>query len=285
VEASGPFWLGWAVGAAAALTLVLGAFAHRAHPRSPRAAIVSGRASPRLSASGREERWEKRKVSVTLDPTLAALGPDAHGAVERAFGAWFDSGASLPDLVFDVATSRASPDPHADGVNSVIYAPITLPGHTDDLAITIAYSDDATGELVEADIVVNSRKPFGLLDDAHTDATPSCTDERHGHCGEEFDLQSIVTHEVGHFFGLGEDRTDRLATMFECSSPCETHKRDLDSEDDRAIESLYSGVEPVSAQASAGCSVARNVSPEPALGVALLVLLASSARRSRRSSR
>jgi hypothetical protein len=161
----------------------------------------------------------------------------------------------------------------------VVYAPITVPGHTNDLAITIGYSDDATGELLEADIIVNSRQSFALLDGERIDGAPSCTDDPHGACGDAYDLQSIVTHEAGHFFGLGEDRTDRLATMFECSSPCETHKRDLDSGDARAIGALYSDSEPLSGETAAGCSMGRDAPRGLALWTGIVVLLVGSSRR------
>jgi hypothetical protein len=73
-------------------------------------------------------------------------------------------------------------------------------------------------------------------------------------CGERYDLESIVAHEAGHFFGLGEDWDDGLATMYYCTSTCETHKRSLELTDVGTMKEVYAdGFEDTG---EVGCAVA-----------------------------
>lgn len=244
--------------------------------------VVSGTPQEKVTQQGKPERWKRRDVVIAVDSSVDQLGPLAQDAIQRAFGAWLGVGADLPNLTFKSAKGLvASQTP--DGVNSVLLAPIDIPGHQNDLAVTIGFADPTTGELVEADIVINSRHPFAVLDqsgypitdntsdgdddpgtddDDETtpdDETPSTVGEDQAkgallaqrsatttsaeaattttsasctgnaaqtrRCGGTYDIENVMTHEAGHFFGLGEDTEDATATMFQCTSPCETHKR------------------------------------------------------------
>jgi hypothetical protein len=118
---------------------------------------------------------------------------------------------------------------------------IDIEGHTNDLAITITFSDAESGEILESDIVVNANKSFAdLAPDGAPEAMTSCSARSDGSaCKSTYDLASVLTHEVGHFFGLDEDTSTPSATMFGCTNQCETHKRDLSDDDQRAIRALY----------------------------------------------
>ena len=97
-----------------------------------------------------------------------------------------------------------------------------------------------------------------------------------------YDVQNVLTHEVGHFFGLGEDDQLMDATMYVSTPPCETQKRDLAVTDEQAMTQLYANVEYEEDQV--GCSAAAHPRAGlPAVGwiVALagLLRLARSRRR------
>jgi hypothetical protein len=267
------------VGADALGADVLGAFQHT----SPE--VRSGSPGIRTGKSGKPLHWHSKALTVYLDDSLTRLGPQANEAVMQAFGRWVEGDARLPDLSFD--SGKTSAIPQHDGKSTISYGRITAAGHERDLAITVTYADDKTGEIVEADIVLNSMYPMGVLtakastaapdkhegkgddnhngkgddnhngkgDDNHS-GSKSMSDETMD-CQNRYDIQNVTTHEVGHFFGLGEDTSERSAAMFQTIDQCETHKRTLASTDLTAMSALYADTEDPE-EAAAGpraCSV------------------------------
>ncbi len=214
------------------------------------------------------QRWFTGEVVVTLDESLGALGPQAGEALRAAFQAWQGTNAQLPIVRF-ARGQGARPSLTPDGENSVIVAPIDFEGHETDLAITIGFSHPRTGEITEADIVINSRHVFSILEQPANVTTTeaaamvppqanaalrplSCLGDASGAaCGQTYDLQNVLTHEVGHFWGLPEDFEDRGSTMYSCTSACEVHKRLLAHTDVHALQQLY-GTAP-----QGGCGGAR----------------------------
>jgi len=105
-------------------------------------------------------------------------------------------------------------------------------------------------------------------------------------CGYRYDPQSITTHEVGHFLGLGEDKSDTCATMYRATGRCQVNKRVLQSDDRAAMTGLYIAGFPDGSKTSSGCSVATAPSGDPALPVgAVLGLLVALGVVLRRRSR
>jgi hypothetical protein len=219
--------------AVAAGAYIVHAASHPTH-RSVVPVVVSGTARIRETPTGAQERWGNASVTLTLDGSLGALEPAAKDAVRSAFGAWVASGIALPPLTFDSSAERRGAV--KDGVNVVLYGPITQPGHEHDLAVTIGYEDTATGEILEADTIFNSAYRFATL--AGPSAESPREDSPEG-CDDRYDLQNVATHEAGHFFGLGEDTEDARATMYFRSLPCQTHKRVLTDSDRAVMKALY----------------------------------------------
>ncbi len=243
----------------------------------------------RLTADGKPELWFERQVTVVIDRGVADVAPDAPGAVARGFGAWLGSGARVPALAFELSSDRL----HAarDGRHTVTVGEVT-PGRERDLAQTISYVDAASGEIVEADIVLNESFDFSLLDEvaAKNDEAESCS-KGGGHapagaaCG--YDLQNLLSHESGHFFGLAENYDDPRATMYACSARCETHKRDLEPEDAASLAALYEDG-PSDAPVAAGCSASGRDGGSAhcsALGSALSLVMGAGFRRRRKAPR
>ncbi|HEX6273366.1 MAG TPA: matrixin family metalloprotease [Polyangiaceae bacterium] len=219
---------------------------------APRAEPVAGIPALKRTDDGELQRWAPGRVSVVLDPSLERISPHASERVIRSFGTWLGRAPELPDVQF-VHSQEPRAGVRRDGKNTVSYAPITLDGHGRELGITVTYWDPESGEIVEADIVLNSMHRLAILDDGveGREPRPSCMgeDER---CEQGFDFESVVTHEVGHFFGLGEDRSARTATMFYCQSPCEVHKRSVEPSDTSPLAKLYASGTVTTSQA-AGC--------------------------------
>jgi len=255
--------------------------------------IHSGSPSFKKSTTGSELLWKKSHVTVYLDESLSKLGPQANDAVVQAFGQWIGSDPKLPALSFDTDSKHA--DPKQDGKNTVSYGPITVPGHEHDVAITITYANDKTGEIVEADVILNARYPMAVLTPrAAGPAGPAAAGPAAGppgareaeamDCQNPYDVQNVATHEVGHFFGLGEDMTERGSTMFLSIDQCETHKRVLTSTDVGAVSTLYASAspsEPEGGAGSAGCSFGGPPTARGAVGVLGLVFGLTLLRRRR----
>ena len=232
--------------------------------------VVSGSPKLKVTESGELVRWRTGDVTLTLDPSLAELGPAARDSVLLGFDAWSAEHPHLPRLTFDVSSQRRRPE--RDGVNQVTYGKIEAPGYRHALAITMAYSLPSTGEIIEADLIINSRYRFGGEHHRSEHASKHVPEHAHDGCRETYDLQSLVAHEAGHFFGLGEDVSEAQATMYHKQSRCELHKRDLFETDVVAAQSVYA--EPIddeeAAQAGAACSLSRG-SPAPAPWLAVVV--------------
>lgn len=222
-----------------AVSALAGLASGRALHGSVSADVRSGSPGFRMSSGGHEQRWSGRGVTLYLDGSLKKLGPNADEAVMQAFGQWVASDPRLPALSFD--TGGTSVQPQRDGKSTVSLGPITTPGHEKDVAITVTYSNDKTGEILEADTLVNSLYPLALLQAKakRAEAVNSEREEESEDCQNRYDLQNVATHEAGHFFGLGEDMTERRATMFLSIGQCETHKRELSPTDVGAVVTLY----------------------------------------------
>jgi hypothetical protein len=243
----------------AALSVVAGVAGAAAfgRPGSISSDVRSGSPGYKQSPSGHELHWEKNALTVYLDNSLDQVGPGAREAVMQAFGQWVASDPRLPDLTFD--SGHTSAIPRQDGKSTVSYGRITAAGHEHDLAITVSYSNDKSGEIIEADVILNSLYPMAVL--TPKPATPGATtntsakdqdgvhgngpssgpsnDEESMDCRNRYDAQNVTTHEAGHFFGLGEDPVEHQATMFQAIDQCETHKRVLALTDVGAVTTLY----------------------------------------------
>jgi len=215
--------------------------------------IASADSQPRETETGLPERWAQPAITVVLDPSLEDLGAGSTDAVRQAIGTWLADVPGLPAVTFEDAATRT---PSArDGKSVILAAPITLAGHEKDLALTTTYADDATGDILEADIVFNTNYAFAPM------PAPA------GTCHNVFDVGAVATHESGHFFGLDEDWSDDKTTMWVVTDSCDAHKRVLTPEDTDAITTLYHP--PDSLTASCDASPAK---PGGAAGLAAIAL-------------
>lgn len=221
--------------------------------------IVSGNPALKKSSDGESVRWHASTNKLYLDASLDRLGEHAREAVQLGFGTWLGSGAKLPNLSFD-STKGAAFGKEPNGKSEIMYGPITLPGHENDLALTVTFSDPTTGNVVEADMIFNSNHPYGLL--PYQVGAGAMTPDDLTMCAQKYDLQSIATHEAGHFFGLGEDYDMNTATMFYTTGRCETNKRVLQTSDETTMDALYTtnnaeGDADPAVESAKGCGGAR----------------------------
>jgi MYXO-CTERM domain-containing protein len=243
----------------------------RARPE-PIMQIVSGNPALKKGSDGESVRWHSKKNKIYFDASLDDASKHGREAVQLAFGTWLGSNAKLPNLDFD-STKGASFGQKPNGKSEIMYGPITLAGHENDLALTVTFSDPKTGEVVESDMIFNSKHPYGVLPyktsssgqgngnwQTSNDAPANNADA--ASCEQRYDLQSVATHEAGHFFGLGEDFDAKVATMYYTTGRCETNKRVLQTSDESTMSALYLAMDTQadsdpSADNAKGCGGAR----------------------------
>jgi hypothetical protein len=111
-------------------------------------------------------------------------------AVQAAFQTWANVPTANVQLVYRGTTSASSVG--LDGINLISFADTTTPLGSSTIAATYSFFrneilDDGLIHLVagEADIVFNPALPFSTSGEQN-----------------KYDIQSILTHEIGHFLGL-----------------------------------------------------------------------------------
>lgn len=240
--------------------------------------------------------WPSLCVSVSLqaDGTEFIAFEDTRRIIEDSFVAWSDlpcDGGGTASIAFtpaDPATCHvAEYDPAGGNANVVMFHDTkwSYSGEANNLAKTTVTFDTKTGAILDADLEINhAYNEYTIVDDVVV-----------------YDLQSIVTHEVGHFIGL-DHSPDLDATMYAGYEEGSINPRSLELDDVAAACAAYppdrvASCEPEpkggfrseckaeAAPASGGCSLASTSrgSPLEALGWALG--LAALARRARHASR
>jgi len=165
-----------------------------------------------------------------VSATTFDLFPEFPKAIDASFKTWRDlAEIKVEFLGLGCSTNLRNEN---DGVNNVILFTENWPFDTAAVAITrnfyIAGNAAKAGMILDSDILLNA-----------VNHSFSTTLEPGTH-----DIQNIVTHEIGHFLGLGHevDPVDPDAVMFAVASPNETKKRNLTSNDVAAIKAGYLGV-------------------------------------------
>lgn len=175
-----------------------------------------------INATGDGEwylHWPSDTVYLRASPVLVeAYGEDVHGVIDAAMAAW----AGL-DGVPTLVQSECPANPYVANAErgSGIYiargAEWTFP--REHIAETLTTWNEATGELLRTDIVLNGNKPIAL--------TPT---------KGAYDLQTVLTHEMGHVLGLGHSEAPD-AIMGERIGTTSVHE--LSRDDVRGVEKLY----------------------------------------------
>jgi hypothetical protein len=185
-------------------------------------------------------RWRNPTISVAVSSSLVKTnfnikdGSDVEGAIRRSLEAW----EKIAAVKFEeISTDKQNASPAGnlgDGVNLITVAPTTenillFSKDADEVAARTRVFFNKKGLITEADIVLNPYQQFS-------------TDGSIG----TFDLESILTHEIGHLLGL-EHSTILGATMHESNGKNGIYNmpafdsRTLADVDVAAARALYGG--------------------------------------------
>ena len=189
--------------------------------------------SMRGSAGAQGARWLDSVITLNFEPTMDAFGDAAFEALVQGVSAWQSLPLPLPTMIVDRGDNHdLGYRPKSSNYNSVRYAIDGDPMARGALAITIITFDTDAKRILDADIVMNGEHHFEIIT-PELDVTDST-----------YDLQNVLTHELGHLLGLGEDYDHKDATMYAYSLPKEIAKRDLEEPDKSSIAALYDGPPP-----------------------------------------
>ena len=218
-------------------------------------------------------RWQRDILELTLDESMSELGPRAFAAVEAAAESWHDVDANTPALTLKPGRAGAlGYVPGAANTSTVRFAPKGEPLAKGALGITVLTYDARRGVILDADIVINGVHRFA-------DAS-----ESKGKSKNAYDLQSVLTHELGHLHGLGDDLEHPVAAMYAWSSPGEIQKRTLSGHDREALLALYADADDDAGRAASCASVPSGSGSGSWLALAGVLALVAACARERRAA-
>jgi hypothetical protein len=231
-------------------------------------------------------------ISVQKDASKKVSLYDARTALHRAFVSWQEAkceeggvpGVYVQDLGA-VDCDQVEYNGKAGNANVVIFRDTKWPHPSGphNIALTTVTYDTKTGEIFDADMEINVAQYQITLEDATAD----------------YDLQSVFTHEAGHFLGLAHS-PDTSATMFAVYTPGSTAFRSLAADDVSGICAVYPpqkidtgkcnvlprhGFSPYCAEKQTEGSCATRPGRAEAWGFAVAALALAAARARRRRAR
>ncbi len=157
----------------------------------------------------------------------ADIGDDSEWlAIHRAFEAWEEVPAAGIDFAEDTTSDPARTDFASADIHLIWFDENDDSGYfagaSGTIAVTPITYNVGTGAILDADIIFNG--------DDHSFSTDKS--------GGTFDVQSIATHEVGHFLGL--DHAASLAsTMYPYAETARTVARSLTADDIGGVSEIY----------------------------------------------
>jgi hypothetical protein len=190
------------------------------------------------AASASKYRWRKSTITLSVSTSLTsnvaniAASADVPATIDRSINAWQDAGSVTIRRVSTTEQSVSPAGNQGDGISLLTIAATPenvalFPQGLDDATARTRVFYDARGSITEADIVLNPYLQFS------TDGTPGT-----------FDLESTLTHEIGHLLGLthspvvGATMNDNYGRNGVYNLPAFS-ARTLSSDDVVSIRSLY----------------------------------------------
>jgi uncharacterized protein (TIGR03382 family) len=218
--------------------------------------------------SGSSIRWDNPRVDFLFDPTSRDLAAaDVLAAAQRALAHW----EAVVPVTITVTAESGHGTPGYDlghpgqNHNEIFFVDDVWDLDEGVIATTLVTMDSNTHQILDTDILINGAEHrFAILPDSSQAGT-----------GLDDDLESALTHELGHALGLAHNPSLPVATMFPLATRGEVSERQLSADDIAGAQSLYDVTAPK--QPAVGCSTAGG----PGLLSLLVVLVLALGRPSR----
>ncbi len=204
-------------------------------------------------------KWKTREITIAVSVSLTRSsfniipGSDVDGAIRRSLDVW-ETAANIKFNLVNSDRLNVSPSGmHGDGVNLITVAQspeniLLFERDPEGISATTRVFYNKRNAITEADIVLNPYQQFS------TDGTFGT-----------YDLQSALTHEIGHLLGLGHSIISG-STMFDhygkngLFGMSNFNARTLSESDIASVSALY-GVRDISEDC---CASIRGTFPNPA---------------------
>lgn len=196
---------------------------------------------------GHYVRWQQKTVKYRIhkDPGQDLPFDVSNAAIQSSFSTWQQALQGRLLLQFDGHSTAlgAGYDERgeANNENLILWENKKWVYPTSAIAMTLVTYRMHSGQIVDADIVLNSVS-YRWIVKSTSSSEPTYplvnTVPISRQSLPSVDLANTVTHEVGHFLGLGHSE-NADATMYAHQMGEEIHKRHLHQDDQNAIEKLY----------------------------------------------
>ena len=148
-------------------------------------------------------------------------------AIRNSFQVWATASGSQVDFAPGTTTVNSA---RRDYLNIVAWGNVK---YGQAIAVAYIWWDQATGQVLEVDTIMSSRLPWHYTSGVDPDVE----------CGDFccYDVQNILTHEVGHWMGLDDlyNAADKDLTMYGYGAKGELKKDTLGSGDVEGIAAIY----------------------------------------------
>lgn len=182
--------------------------------------------------------WTRRCIGYGIDrrASLDLSLEEITDVVDRSFATWTSVQCDGNPVDFELSNlgeSLCRDARHQEGrgnVNTVAFVEDWRERELDPsaFALTTVWHNQRTGEILDADIQLNEQLgPWTV-----------CPEGGCPQGARVVDLQNVLTHEIGHFFGLGHSEVN-IATMAPTSTRGETSKRVLRTDDIEGFCAIY----------------------------------------------